>query len=769
MAFRRLDIPLNPQAPSEGLMKLGMQSPFEGLLKQVEQFSEKGAATLGAQYATADVMAGKNPSPSLGLTTMGQAYNEAAQKAYVAKTTNDLRAKSVEVMGQYSGMKLGDAAAADNLMKAHIEALSSQVPEQFRAQVLGEAEARRADVFSRVRAAEQDNQFKLNVQTIQDGIKGDAAEAQMRARDGAPMEIVAKIDARAKSRIADLVNMGVYTQDMANTAMKEYTDMTHAESVIGNAIRSGNIMGTVEAVQSGQGQFSETPLKIRDYIVRELSQEVSRRDALARKQQTEDDKTVKNIIESLNKGQGLNSVESTIKDRVLAGQIPVTTETLKDLSIAESVSRGMSQLMSVGPDDAAKMFQGVLAAVPQDQIGRDIQDRLKKSFFEHVSKVRGDDGLAYVESIGGLATIAGNPVLDTSSLDSFVASFAQRKNAIDTARHQYKTDFPYFTKQDAESVGTMFGGLTTDQKVAFFGQMKQLIGDDAKYRQAIDMIWKDKTTAFAKAGDVAATNPQMAREIIYGQAMIDTKQVSLENGKIESVPVVASTALALRGSDPEQKTFASYRAAASALYASRYPGLVGSAFDPEKFGLCMEEIAGKTAGIGFNGDLQLLPPGWSKNEFDDRWSSVSDEEILNMGGTKEIAYMLRTRNMGMGTSAYTQEATQKLLDRGYYPYAYSPETIKQMTGLDVPSASVLSRNTLAFHRISDGKYVVYDGMAPVKDAQGNSFILDTSMIARKPSPIGERAAAVADVLGQFAYEAVMPGTFLRLGELVNGR
>lgn len=749
MAFKRIDQTYTPESPSSGLMKAAMANPFEGLMKTVEDFATQQGKQNAQQAALTDVMAGKQPGPSIGLTPFGQAYNDAAQKAYEAQTSNDLRAKSIEIASQFSGMKAGDADNADQMMKAHIEGLSKNIPEQFRASVLFEAEARRADLYSKIAGAEKEHQFKLNIENIKTALDNDLVEAQMRARDG-DMVAANAVAAKALERSNSLVEAGFYTPEMAASSMKDFKDAQDAEEVIGSAIRSGNMVNIAQAVQNGDGQFKNTPLKVRDYIVKELAQEVSRRDTLAKKQVASFDKQARYVAEGLDAGKAQSGQDLAFIDAVEKGQIQLSQDAFDKLQESNWTSKIGRPMLDLPANEAAKQYVRMTSAanIPESVTAANVQTNVKKMVDAHIAGLRGNDPTGYLDSIGAIGDVSGVKTLDTSSPQAFASSFSARKDAIDSARVQYQSQaIPYVSADDSKAIRSMFSGMNEEEKLAAFQFMQQAIPDETDRKDTLKYIWKDQASSYSVAG----ARPDLAKEIIRGQAMIDSGAGKIESNKIEGV--VASARLASTGHDPQYTQFSSMRDAATALYMSRYPGLVGGAFDDGKYKDCFDQIAGKTAPVGVNNGLEFLPVGMSQNEFEDRWRNVTEEEILSMGGTKEIAYILRTGNLGLGLQPYQPEATRGL--------------IKSRAGTTLDTLPRLSGETLFFRKVDDNQYALFDGAMPINDASGKPFVLDMSKVSKKASAFETVAAGTADVAGIVAQglkEIYLPGT---LGRVLN--
>lgn len=389
MAIRRIDQTYTPEAPSGGLIQAAIANPFEGLMKTVEDFATQQGKQNAQQAALTDVMAGKQPGPSIGMTPFGQAYNDAAQKAYEAQTSNDLRAKSIEIASQFSGMKAGDADNADQMMKAHIEGLSKNIPEQFRASVLFEAEARRADLYSKIAGAEKEHQFKMNIEDIKSALDNDLIEAQMRARDG-DIEKANLIAAKAQERAQSLVGYGVLTPDMAASSMREFKDAQGAEEVIGSAIRSGNIMQTVKAVQDGAGRFAETPLKTRDYIIRELTQELSKQDTLSKKQAITYEKILKDGIEGIKNGERPTQEWLNIINMATNGDIVVTPRTLKKSIAFKETADVESEIAKMDSGKAAEFRSQWESRVPANRTESFMKERIQGAFAARDSEINRD-------------------------------------------------------------------------------------------------------------------------------------------------------------------------------------------------------------------------------------------------------------------------------------------------------------------------------------------------------------------------------------------
>lgn len=287
MAIRRFDNVPMPQGPARGALAMAMVNPLEDTLSAIERFGQRGAVASAEQQATNDVLSGGNPGMSLGLTPAGQAYNEAARKAYLARTEGDLRAKALEVGNTFTGRNQGDAQAAAKVFGAHVEALSMNVPDSVKPQLMAEAKLRQADLVARIASAENQNTFRMHVSEIDAGLQADVDEASVMARDGSPPEAIGAIYQRADSRIDDLVNLGQINAAEAEIRKAEYRSGIQAEAIYGQALRDGSGVRVLHDLDTGGPVSQGLTLKQRDSLKAKLTAELNRREADAQRADAE--------------------------------------------------------------------------------------------------------------------------------------------------------------------------------------------------------------------------------------------------------------------------------------------------------------------------------------------------------------------------------------------------------------------------------------------------------------------------------------------------
>ena len=735
MAIRRIDQTYTPEAPSSGLMKAAMANPFEGLMKTVEDFATQQGKQNAQQAALTDVMAGKQPGPSIGMTPFGQAYNDAAQKAYEAQTSNDLRAKSIEIASQFSGMKAGDADNADQMMKAHIEGLSKNIPEQFRASVLFEAEARRADLYSKIAGAEKEHQFKMNIEDIKSALDNDLVEAQMRARDG-DIAAANAVAAKAQERAQSLVGYGVLTPDRAASSMKEFKDAQGAEEVIGSAIRSGNIMQTVKAVQDGAGRFAETPLKTRKYIINELTQEAYRQQAQQNAgRQAREEKGI-SLADKINSGKTLNRDEQAERDFILANPDAVSPKTRSDVVIANGADQMWNEIKNVTLLEAQKTVddwnQQEPTSYEEAQIRKNINTRWEE--YKKAMAPGSDEQIDYLTKTGQMSPGIGMgaPTISFESPQALADSIKQQRNVIRTNEAQLDITLPVLRKDEARRFADILKSrdFTPDDKLAMVAAATEALGP--KGTITWNQIDKQNGAGLQVVGKVyqQEQNRTLARDILNGFTMIANdvgKAPSLDQMRLSSK---FSSINALNSSEQ-----GAYVEAVKAVYVSRNPNLSSKEFDPGKMDEAIAEVIGNTAPVGLmNANNQrmnvLLPKGMDESGWNSVINNLTPEDVVAMGGTGDLAEVI---------------SGKKLRD-----FAAS-------TGY------ISGANPMRFDRISDGKYHVFDGADAIRDAAGNPFVFDITKVGPvKPGAFSKVLTTLSDTMAAMG-ESARASEFARFG------
>lgn len=262
-----------------GVESLAYSNPLEDALSAVSSFGQKAAVSGAADEANAAVLSGENVTPKLGLTPAGQAYNEAAQRATIARTSMDFRAKAAELGAQFTGQRPGDSAAYEKIMGAHVDQVVQTIDPRWRGEAKLEGEFRLRTGAAAIAENENRTQFKTHVDDIQAGIVADVQETARIARDGGSEEVLAALHARAANNYAELVNLGALGPQAAAAALAEDNSAIHAEAIFGAATRTGNGTSVIHALESGDKRFADLTLKQRDTLVNKITGELSRQHA----------------------------------------------------------------------------------------------------------------------------------------------------------------------------------------------------------------------------------------------------------------------------------------------------------------------------------------------------------------------------------------------------------------------------------------------------------------------------------------------------------
>lgn len=644
MATARYERQYAPQDTPRGVLGAALVDPLrDNILDDVEKFAEQSAIDRGREQATTAILSGENPSPAIGLTPGGRAYNKAAEDAFAARSEGVLRAKANELALQFDGKNPSDPESFAKVYGGIVQEVTSSVPERFRAPIAFEANLRATEAVNKIRGAAQQNAFHNDVAAINDGWKFDVQDAASAAQLGRH-DLVDGALAKAEAKAASLVEMGVINQESAGLMMRE-----GREDVAVETLYRGFLDGHVSpgAVQGGE-VGSELSARSRDRLVNKMEAEIAHRRseqnhamAVSNHQIALGNRDLNGLTYKMDHGLPLTPEESARMNGYKAGLLPGAAVDIAQAAAAQNDYVEARSVATATPQQVEAVRASWLAnpidpASPTALEEALTREKLTARFDKREAWIRRDP-TDYAMQAGIVEPVVLPP--QTAGMEFDVALQKAAAN-VGIIRAQLGVDASPFSKDQEQRLAVSLAGMTPDEKVATFARIDQAFGPDASVVH--EGLNKQGALVDAHVGLlVGGGQADLGTSIAQGQAALAAGNVSAPDKPKVSAALYASGVPSAFGYSQKAQEQIREAALSRAAYLAT---LSGNPVDVESH---LPQAFKDVAPVGsFNGGTVALPPMTSETEFTDRVTSVTDTEIDRMaggvGGMGQVADALRS-------------------------------------------------------------------------------------------------------------------------------
>lgn len=612
-----------------GVESLAFANPLEDVLSAVSSFGQKAAISGAADEANAAVLGGENVTPKLGLTPAGQAYNEAAQRAFQSRSEGILRAKANELATQYDGRHPTDPDNFSKVYGAVRDSVVQAVPEQWRAPIAFEAGLRHDEAVTAIRGRAQAIAFQHDQQSIEDGRKADAEEAASMAQIGRS-DLVDAALAKSAAKAQSLVEIGAINQDEADIRKKNAREVVASETIF-----HGFMLGHVSlaAVQSG-AVGAELSAPVRDHLVSKIESQI----AHVRSEQNHalavadhnvrvNSSQLDAITIAQDHGIPIDEKTAAFRDQLLAAPGSVDANSYSK-GIASRATIGIAREVATARPEQIQATRAEWAAnPPTSEAEYQRRERVVKAFDFREQSLK-DDAAAYATSV--LPDKFPPVILPAPNDPGFDAALSQAATNVGLIRAQWGVTANPLTKDQQQRFATSLRLMSWDEKAAVLGRVETAMGADAAVIH--EGLAKQGALVEAHAGIVAAQGwPDVAASMLQGQQALDLGNVVAPPEKdVAAAAYAASVPAMYPASETAQAQIRKSALAVAASIAGPNGDVIGAL--PQAF-----KVVGAQQGK-FGGSVIALPMGVASNiAFADRVQSVTDSEIAAMGSNRALA------------------------------------------------------------------------------------------------------------------------------------
>lgn len=633
MALRRFDnIPVS-EGPNRGALSLAMANPFEDTLAAIEKFGQAGAVSSAETQARSEVMGGGNPGLSLGLTPAGQAYNDAAQKAYEVRTSLDVRAKHAELSAKFTGQNPGDAAAYAETMGQYVAGIGANVPESIKPQIMAEANLRYSEGLASVTEATNKHQYQLHVSEIATGYKASVDDAEGLAMAGRS-DLADAALLQSLARVDDMVNVGSISAGEGELMKREARSQVAAGTLY-QGFLSGHV--PLEAVQRGE-IGAELPGHVRESLVRKMEAEQAHRrseqnfrDGQVEKAIRQGDRDLNAMTAKLKLGVPLRPDEQVRFNAYSTGGAAASPLQVEEARAAHSTLNVSATVASAKPEQIATV-RGLWAANPPASTEEALIRKTTAEAFDRRESALKTDAMAYAMEVlpGKFPAVAFPSDINSPEMG---AALRQLSDNADGLKAQFGVDEPPMTKPDQQRFAAMFAGLPGEQRTALRSLIEVNMGPNAM--KIWETLGKEGAGVAAHAGILSAQGRgDVANTLDTGKELLDRKLVIPPTPQ-QVVPAFYSSGIpAAFAMDTKAQDQIRDAAVARAAYLANMAG------KPEDvashLAQAFKDVGGATT--DYNGQKIALPLGVNDSGvFLDRLESVTPNVAATLGWPAGVA------------------------------------------------------------------------------------------------------------------------------------
>lgn len=325
----------------------------------------------------------------------------------------------------------------------------------------------------------------------------------------------------------------------------------------------------------------------------------------------------------------------------LGGKVPMDSDAYSALRESYTVRLVTQPAVSGTVADAQAALLRIENYQPKDGTEVAIREKSRKEIETFIADLTGDDPIGKLAARGG-SFPNGLPPVDLSSPDAFAQSLAQRRAAVAPAEIKHGVDLPILSKSEAAQFGVTMAGWSVEQQSQALAAVEQQGPELAS--KTLEGLGKAAPT-LAHAGYLRTQgDPDLSAAVLRGSKAVGAGLVKPPTDFEKTDALAESGITQVMPPDTAKQTLA----AAEALRADY---IARGEADP---GLSEAiKAVGGTTGT-YNDGKVLLPFGVTDaGDFGDRIESVTDAEIIAMGGAPEHAQAIREgratlRSVGAG-------------------------------------------------------------------------------------------------------------------------
>lgn len=331
---------------------------------------------------------------------------------------------------------------------------------------------------------------------------------------------------------------------------------------------------------------------------------------------------------------------------------------LREIGLREDVLPAVRQIQRMPTGQAEELVtaaETALANSPSPTLEQRTKVHFLRDALDRTKQLAASDPVALAERTGMVPLTEIDPQANAAD-PGFAASLTKRAATSRAAADFYGVADKPFKPQEAATLKDRFANAGPNEQADLIATLGKAMGSGPSYRAALGQIGADKPV-YALAGEIAATRPDLAREILHGVPLLKEKDTADKSGLVAQVLAdKLGGQLYPTGEQQEQliqaatALDASRRSAAGALYTN---------VDASGIGKAIDDIAGTA--INRAGIKVPLPPTMNAGVAADRIDNFSERELQLSGGAydssgrpipaKDIANA-RWRPLEVGGSRY---------------------------------------------------------------------------------------------------------------------
>lgn len=302
---------------------------------------------------------------------------------------------------------------------------------------------------------------------------------------------------------------------------------------------------------------------------------------------------------------------------------------LREIGLREDVLPAVRQIQRM-PTGQAEEFVTAAETALATSPAPTLEQRTKVHFFrdalDRTKQLAATDPVALAERTGMVPLTAIDPQANAAD-PGFAAALTKRAATSRVAADFYGVADKPFKPQEAATLKDRFANAGPNEQADLIATLGKAMGSGPSYHAALGQIGADKPV-YALAGEIAATRPDLAREILHGVPLLKEKDTADKSALVSQV-LADKLGGQLYPSGEQQEQLvqaataldASRRSAAGALYASTDASGIGRAID---------DIAGTT--VVRNGVKVPLPPTMHAADAADLINHFGERELQLSGG-----------------------------------------------------------------------------------------------------------------------------------------
>jgi hypothetical protein len=662
-----------PQDIPRGLQGLALANPLEDALGAVEKFAERSAVDRGRQQAADAVFGGEQVTPKLGLTPGGDAFNDAAQHAFAAKSEAVLRSKAATLEAQFSGLNPTDGEAFAEIYNRSAEEVIRSVPEQWRAPIALEAQLRGQMAVAGIQKKAIEHQRQLSAAALRDGFDLDIQDAASAEQIG-QRDLADAAMAKAQAKAESLRGLGLINDDSMAIMLRN-----GREEVATRTLYRGFLDGRVSLEDVRDGEVgAHLSASARDRLVNRIQGEISDRRVAANHAMALQERDLRlrsqdatALAKKRDAGVPLSPDEQAREDSYATVPGLIDQDALDKVAVARATSGLSREVATATPQQIEATIAEWNTRPPGSLADVELRKRSIEAFEARQQALK-DDPASYAAAV--MPDKFPPVVLPPPSDPNFDAALQQAATNAATIRAQFGVEANPFTREQQQRLATELAGMPASEQAATLARIQANMGPAAA--TVHEGLAKDGALVQAHAGLVPAP---IGASILQGQEQMKLGNVKAPTAAEASGELIGSGVAEAYAYSPGAQAQLRQAATARAAYLAAMAG------DPAGASGYLSQAYKDVAGVtgNYNGRKIALPLGVEDlGAFSDRIESVTPQEVAAMGGVPDVA-------------------------------------------------AALQAGEAALESIGNGQYLVTIGASRVNRPDGRPFVLDFSQIAEK--------------------------------------